>query len=126
MAVVLFIFAQQVAILIKAPDMTTALRMTAVIVVINAVNTAQIGMMSGLKQFRQIAINNTYSGILTFITSTVFTYFWGLDGALISLLVSMLFNAVINNISIHRVSDSLGDCRSSWRIRIKLTPSIRT
>lgn len=113
MAIVLFVFAQQVADLIKAPDMTVALRMTAVIIVINAVNTAQIGMMSGLKQFRQIAINNTYTGILTLVTSTFFTYLWGFNGALISLFVSMLFNAIINNISIRRVSESFDDKSAS-------------
>ena len=109
MAAVLFIFAQQIANLIKAPDMMLALRMTAVIIVINAVNTTQIGMMSGLKQFRQIAINNTYAGIITLITSTIFTYFLGLDGALIALLVSMLFNAIINNLSIRKVCEPFDD-----------------
>lgn len=109
MAAALFIFAQQIAIFIKAPDMTLALRMTAVIIILNAVNTAQIGMLSGLKQFRQIAINNTYAGILTFITSTIFTYFWGLDGALLSLFISMLFNAIINNLSIRKVCKPFDD-----------------
>ena len=113
MAVALFIFSQQIAEIIKAPDMTTALRMTAIIVILNAVNTTQIGMMSGLKQFRQIAINNTYAGVLTFLTSTIFTYFWGLNGALISLFLSMLFNAVINNVSIKRVCRPLEDKGSS-------------
>lgn len=113
MAVALFIFSQQIAEIIKAPDMATALRLTAIIIILNAVNTTQIGMMSGLKQFRQIAINNTYAGILTFLTSTIFTYLWGLNGALISLFVSMLFNAVINNISIKKVCRPLEDKSSS-------------
>lgn len=109
MAFLLFIFAQQVANLIKAPDMAIALRLTSIIIILNAVNTSQIGIMSGLKQFRQIAINNTYAGILTFITSTVFTYFWGLSGSLVSLFVSMLFNAVINNQSIRIYCKPFGD-----------------
>ena len=109
MALLLFGFAQQVANVIKAPDMTVALRLTAIIIVINAVNTSQIGMMSGLKQFRQIAINNTYAGILTFITSTVFTYVWGLSGSLLALFVSMLFNAIINNLSIRKACKPFGD-----------------
>lgn len=113
MAIMLFVFARDVAVFIKAPEMTNALRMTAAIIILNAINTTQIGMMSGLKQFQRIAINNTYSGILTFITSSVFTFFWGFTGALLSLFVSMLFNAVINNISIRKVCESLDDKRAS-------------
>lgn len=109
MALLLFLFASQVAVVIKAPDMTLALRLTAIIIVLNAVNTSQIGIMSGLKQFRQIAINNTYAGILTFITSALFAYFWGLNGALISLFISMLFNAWINNYSIRIVCKPFDD-----------------
>lgn len=109
MAFLLFIFAQPVANFIKAPDMAMALRLTSIIIIINAVNTSQIGIMSGLKQFRQIAINNTYAGILTFVTSTVFTYFGGLSGSLVSLFVSMLFNAVINNQSIRKYCKPFGD-----------------
>lgn len=109
MAVFLFVFAHDVAVFIKAPEMKDALRMTAVIIILNAINTTQIGMLSGLKQFRRIAINNTYAGVLTFLTSTLFTFFWGFTGALLSLFVSMLFNAVINNVSIRRVCGSLGD-----------------
>jgi len=109
MAFLLLVFSQQVADLVKAPDMSMALRMTAIIIVLNAVNTSQIGIMSGLKQFRQIAINNTYAGILTFITSTVFTYFWDLSGSLLSLFVSMLFNAIINNLSIRRACKPFDD-----------------
>ena len=113
MALVLFIFAQQVANVIKAPDMTFALRMTAVIIVINAVNTSQIGIMSGLKMFKRIAINNTQAGVVTFLTSAIFTYFWGLNGSLSSLFVSMLFNAWINYVSIRNNCDSFEDRRDS-------------
>lgn len=109
MALLLFVFAQPVAYFIKAPDMSNALRLTSIIIILNAVNTSQIGIMSGLKQFRRIAINNTYAGILTFVTSSLFTYLWGLNGSLLSLFVSMLFNAVINNISIRNVCKPFGD-----------------
>ncbi len=113
MAIILFVFAQQISILIKAPDLVVALRMTSIIIVINAVNTTQIGILSGLKLFRRIAINNTYTGILTFVTSFIMTYFGGLNGSLIALLVSMLFNALINNVSIHKATNSFEDLKSS-------------
>lgn len=113
MAILLLAFANQIAVVVKAPNMTIALRMTAIIIIFNAINTAQIGVLSGLKQFRQIAINNTYAGLLTFLTSTVFTYYWDLNGALLSLFISMLFNAIINNISIRCFCRQFEDKRES-------------
>lgn len=113
MALVLCAFAEQVAVIIKAPEMTSSLRLTAIIIVINAVNTSQIGVMSGLKMFKRTAINNTYAGVLTFVTSTLFTYYWGLDGSIISLFVSMLFNAWINFISIKKYCTPFGDKHES-------------
>ena len=109
MAIALLLFSKQIAIIVKAPEMAYALRITSVIIILNAVNTSQVGMLSGLKQFRRIAINNTYAGLLTFITSSVFTYIWGLSGALLSLFVSMLFNAAINNYSIRHFCKQLED-----------------
>lgn len=112
-ALLLFVFAQQVADVIKAPNLTPSLKLTAIIIIINALNTSQIGILSGLKQFRCIAINNTYTGIITFVTSLLFTYFWGLNGSLFSLLVSMFFNLWINNVSIHKFTKSFNDNNNS-------------
>lgn len=111
MALVLLFLAPQVATLIKAPEMAPSLRMTAVIIIVNAINTSQTGIMSGLKMFKRTAINNIYAGVLTFLTSTLFTYFWGLDGSLLALLVSMCFNAWINYLSIRNHCAPFGDER---------------
>ena len=100
LAFLTFLFSNQLATLIKLPDTSLAIKCTALIIVANAVNSAQIGILSGFKAFRKIALNNTWGGIVTFISSICFTYFWGLNGALVALLISMVFNAIINNLSI--------------------------
>lgn len=100
LAVLTFIFSDQIAALIKVPDTSLAIKCTALIIVANAVNTAQVGILSGFKAFKKIAQNNTWGGIVTFVTSVGFTYLWGLNGSLLALLISMVFNAVINNVSI--------------------------
>ena len=102
MAAMLFLFANQVAIFIKAPDVTDSLKLTSFVIIANAINTSQIGILSGLKKFKEIAKNNTFSGIVTFVTSALFTYYWNFNGALFSLLISMTFNAIINYLSIQR------------------------
>lgn len=100
LATLTFIFSDQIAALIKVPDTSLAIKCTALIIVANAVNAAQVGILSGFKAFQTIAQNNTWGGIVTFVTSVGFTYLWGLNGSLLALLISMVFNAVINNVSI--------------------------
>lgn len=106
-AACVLVFAKPIAVFLKAPDMDNALRLTSIIVVFNAINTTQIGILSGFKEFKEIAKNNTFTGIVTFLCSGILAYFWGFEGALIALLVSMLFNAVINYYSTNKVLKSL-------------------
>lgn len=100
LALLTFIFSSQIANYLEVPETSAAFKITALIVIANAVNTAQIGILSGFKDFKVVAVNNTYGGIMIFATSVGFTYCLGLYGALIALLVSMIFNAVLNSISI--------------------------
>ena len=103
MAIAVLVFAQPLAFFIKAPELDGALRLTAIIVIFNAINTSQIGILSGFKAFKEIAKNNVYAGIVTFILSGILAYFWALDGALWALLASTCFNVVINYLSVVRI-----------------------
>lgn len=102
-ALSVLVFAKPIAVFLKAPEMDNALRLTSVIVIFNAINTTQIGILSGFKEFKEIAKNNTYAGIVTFVSSGVLAYFWGFEGALVALLISMLFNAIINFYSTNKI-----------------------
>lgn len=109
MALLVFAFSSQLAFFIKAPALDGALRLTAVIIVFNAINTTQIGILSGFKAFKRIARNNIYAGVVTFLFSGLFSYFWALDGALWALFISTCFNVIINYISVNHfriVSDN--------------------
>lgn len=102
LAILLLIFANQIAIFLDAPHLGNILRISAIVVVANALTTAQIGVLSGFKSFKEIAKNNTYSGVVVFVASIVLTYWWGLDGAVYSLLISFLFQAVLNDFSLRK------------------------
>lgn len=102
-AVAVFVFANPLAVFIKAPELNGALRLTAIIIVFNAINTSQIGILSGFKAFKEIAKNNVYAGIVTFVLSCLLAYFWALDGALWALLASTCFNVFINYVSVARL-----------------------
>ncbi|MBR6227274.1 MAG: oligosaccharide flippase family protein [Bacteroidales bacterium] len=102
-ALCVLVYAKPIAVFLKAPEMDNALRLTSIIIVFNAINTTQIGILSGFKEFKEIAKNNTFSGIITFLSSWILVYFWDFSGALIALFISMLFNAIINLLSINKV-----------------------
>ncbi|WP_289161094.1 oligosaccharide flippase family protein [uncultured Parabacteroides sp.] len=101
--ILLFIFSEQVALYIEAPDTASAFRFTAFIVLINAVNTSQIGILAGLKAFKHTAINNSITGVITFICSVVLTFYMGLEGSLLALLLSLGIGCILNMCSINKL-----------------------
>ena len=102
-ALLLFVFAKQVASLIDAPHLCNMIRLTSIAIIFNAINTTQIGTLSGFNSFKIIAKNNLYAGILTFVLSVLLTYFFGLNGAVIALVISLIYNCLINFFSIRKI-----------------------
>lgn len=98
MAVLLVIFAGKVAIYLESPHLELTLRISSVLIIFNAINAAQIGMLSGFKVFKLIARNNCYAGVVTFIFSVLLTYFYGLNGAVFALMIAFIFQTIINYI----------------------------
>lgn len=103
MGVLLLIFADKIAVLIEAPQVVTALRISSVGVILNAYNAAQIGILSGFSTFKIIAINTTLAGILNFIFTVILTYLYGLDGAVAALTLSYGFQCLFNSVSISKL-----------------------
>ena len=106
-AILLFCFATPFAILIKEPSLYIAFRVLAIIIVFRAITTTQIGLLAGFKKFKTIAINGLLSGSFMLIICIPLTYYLGLKGSLCSLLLSQMFNAIINCFSIIRITKTL-------------------
>lgn len=83
-------------------DMVPVLRYTAFIIMFNAVNTTQLGLLAGFKDFRRIAVNNTIVGVLMFLLGTVLTYFLGLDGTIIALFSTTVIQCLLNHLAVRR------------------------
>ena len=96
LGVALFVFSKQIAGFLDAPHLSVSLKIASPVVVLNALNSTQIGILSGFKAFKEVARVNAYAGGVTFVSSIAFTCWWGLDGAVLSLLVSFLFQALLN------------------------------
>jgi len=97
LAILLFLFSNYVSIyVLKAPHLSTPLKIVAAWIVFNALTTTQIGVLAGFGEFKQLAKINGIIGIITFILSFGFTWFWRLNGALIALLTAQIINWYLN------------------------------
>lgn len=106
-AFLLFIFAQNVATFLEEPRLIVPLRILAIVIILKAITTTQIGILSGFKDFKKIAYNSLYSGLFMIIICIPLTILFSLAGALSALLLSQLFNAVINYFAVKKNTNKL-------------------
>lgn len=107
LATLLIAFAPLLASYLDEPRLVMPFRLLGGIIVVKALSTTQQGLLAGFGEFKTLAINNVWAGIIMTAICVPFTYFWGLRGALSSLAFSQLSNVLINFIAIHRLKKSL-------------------
>lgn len=97
MAILLFVFAEIVAIKVfDIAHLKVPLRILSILIIFNAITTTQIGVLAGFGKFKEIAKINSLIGVLTFVFSSTLTYFFSLEGALLSLLIVQILNCIFN------------------------------
>ncbi|MCG1037475.1 oligosaccharide flippase family protein [Polaribacter sargassicola] len=97
LAFLVFIFSNYFAKnILDEIELSLPLKVAAIYIVFNAVNTTQIGIISGYGGFKKMTKINFYVGVFTFIITTILSYFFTLYGALISLILSQIFNWFLN------------------------------
>ncbi len=97
-----FLFAYPLSVLLDAPNLSSMLRIISLAVICNAIKNTQIGLMSGLNLFSNLAKNNIIVGLISFVLSIFLTYWLGLFGAVVSLLLSRVFSCIFNYFSIKK------------------------
>lgn len=100
LAVILLFFSQWLADFVSAPQLGTPFKFLAIIIVFRALSTAQTGILSGFKSFKVIAKNSVLSGLFLLLFSVPLCYYKGLNGALVALTASQIFNFYINFIAL--------------------------
>ncbi|MEZ7528314.1 oligosaccharide flippase family protein [Cloacibacterium normanense] len=73
------------------------------LIILNALIITQTGILAGYKKFKELAYINLIVGIVSFITTIIFTYYWGLSGAILSLAIAQGLNYLLNSIIIIRI-----------------------
>lgn len=102
-AITILIFAEKLTYLLEMGDMSNILRLSSIAIIFNAINSAQTGILSGFKEFKTISNYNLITGVFTFISGTIFTYFWSLDGAIIALGLSYVVNYFLNAHTLNKI-----------------------
>lgn len=90
--------------ILNDPGLGGVFRCLAVVIVIKALATTSIGILSGLRKFKIIAKNLIISGVMMLMLCTPLTFYWGLTGALVSLTCSQLIVVILNYIVIKSIS----------------------
>lgn len=110
----IFIFSEQIANYLEAPALYNAIRYLAVIVIFNSIVTTQSGILAGFKKFKALARINLINGVFLFFGSVLLTYYWGLNGALLSLLLSQILNCLQNFIEVRKSVKEVGVLSSTY------------
>lgn len=102
LSIINYLLADKIAIVINAPHLGETLKMASVMIIFNAIITTQISILSGFKAFKQTARINSIIGITTFILSFILTKLFGLNGALIALLVAYIVQYFLSEQAIQK------------------------
>jgi len=116
---------------LAAPDLAGPLRLSALMLLLGALNGAQTGALAGFEEFRTIARVNVLAGLANFPLMVAGVYLAGLRGAIAALVVSMGVNWVLNHFALRfamkragvsvSFSGNAGELKVLWRFS---TPAV--
>lgn len=82
--------------LVKDSSLSFILKFCSIILFINAINQVQFGILSGLSSFYSVAKSNIYGGLSSILLSYIFIVIWGLNGYILSVIVSCFIIFIFN------------------------------
>lgn len=109
-ATLLFLFSTSLAAWLDEPTLRTAFQALGVIIVLRALATTQMGLLSGFGAFKPLAFINTISGVFMLAVCIPLTYLLGLRGALLSLVLSQALLVALCTVYIHKYNRLLPRC----------------
>ncbi len=97
---VCFIYSNEIAELINVSHLADFIKYLSVAVVFNALNAMQIGELAGFGAYKRMSINNTLIGIGTFVITILLTYYKGLQGAILALVIANVARFIVNRFTL--------------------------
>jgi O-antigen/teichoic acid export membrane protein len=104
-------------------SVTTPLEIGAGLLFFGELNGVQNGILSGLEAFGAVARVSLWAGLCSFPIIVLFTWSWGLNGAVVGLVVSAALNCVLSNAALRREAERAGvpiSFSASWKERAVL------
>ncbi len=99
---IIFLFSDFFAIhVFENPSSVKLIQFSSFYIIFNSIVRTQIGILSGFRDFKGIAINNSIIGVLAVLT-TFLAYYYGLKGALLGALLIQIINFILNRILIKK------------------------
>lgn len=95
-------FSSTISVFLEAPHLSWPLKYFSMLIFFNALTTTQTALLSGFKHFKELAYINGISGFVTFLTSVFMTYYYGINGAIVALLISFIVQTVLSQHSINK------------------------
>jgi O-antigen/teichoic acid export membrane protein len=87
---------------LKAPQLETELRLSALILLFSAINGSQIGTLQGLEAYQRLAFSSFIQGISAFPLFFAGTWFWGLIGAIIAYALNIIIYTIALQLILNR------------------------
>lgn len=83
-SILVYVFAEEIAIQIKAPVIFNEIRLSSFILFFSSLNGIQNGILAGIEKFKQISINNVVAGVISSIGLILASKFFDLNAVVIA------------------------------------------
>jgi O-antigen/teichoic acid export membrane protein len=93
---------------LASPGVATPLAIGAGLLIFGELNGVQTGILSGLEAFAAIARVSLWAGLCTLPIIVTTTWFWGLRGAVLGLVLSVAVNCILSNAALRREANRSG------------------
>ena len=101
LTIILFFIAGWIASeVINAPHLELQLRIGCLLLLFNAVNGAQNGILAGFEAFKTMTWSNSLRGLISFPLIVAGVYWYGVTGAVVGMVVAAFAGLIINHIYI--------------------------
>lgn len=101
LSLVVSIFSSPIAVFLESPHLEMPLRYLSVLVLFNSLTATQTAILSGFKKFKELAYVNVVTGAVTLVASAILTFYYGLYGAIVALLLAFIAQAIYSHVAIH-------------------------
>ncbi len=107
---------------LHAPELASELRLASPLVLVSVLAGAQAGILAGLERFRTLATVNLLRSLVAVPATAVLIAFWGLPGAIFSLVAGTFAGVIAGAFAIHASMPSAFPtpdylaCWTEWRV----------